>query len=129
MEHKQEEVFLAPPQAYELARLDNFSDFKSIFEFAQKREKLGVERWMPVIYTYADGALSLLPQDDLYPQDPDFVGLKPVPDFPQTLDEMRLKFKNFNRIELRGPVCSCICTCKLSCGHPSPKTYPPQPRL
>ncbi|XP_074594561.1 acyl-coenzyme A diphosphatase NUDT19-like [Brevipalpus obovatus] len=124
-DHKQEGVFLAPPQVYELARIDNLNSFNSIQEFARKREKHGIERWMPVIATYSDGAISSLPGDDLYPAEPDLVGLKPVPDYPQTLQEMRTKSKNMNRIELTGPISNCVCNRKLSCGHLSPITDSP----
>jgi nucleoside diphosphate-linked moiety X motif protein 19 len=60
-EHYQERVFLAPPQVYELSRIHNLPNFKSVQEFALKRQTMGVERWLPVISTYNNGALSVLP--------------------------------------------------------------------
>lgn len=123
-EHTNEGVFLAPPQFYELSRLKNLNKFDEVERFAKQREILGIERWMPVISTYSDGAISLLPGDDAYPTKPDIIGLKPVPDYPQTLAQMRSQVVNLNRIELRGPVCTCLCNCKLTCGHLSPISNP-----
>jgi nucleoside diphosphate-linked moiety X motif protein 19 len=124
-EHSQEKVFLAPPQVYELSRLHNLPNFNAVKEFASRRQQFGVERWLPVIATYRDGALSVLPGDDLYPQQPDIIGRKPIPDFPQSLEEMRTKSRAINRLELRGPTCTAICNMNPSCGHLAPATYPP----
>lgn len=123
-EHVQERVFLAPPQVYELSRIANLHNFDAVKTFAESRQKLGTERWLPVIATYTDGALSVLPGDDGYPENPDIIGRKPVPDFPQSLAEMRAKSRLFNRIELRGPRCTSFCNQQLPCGHLSPITYP-----
>lgn len=60
-EHSQEKIFLAPPQVYELSRIHNLSNFNSVQDFASKRQTFGIERWLPVISTYSDGALSVLP--------------------------------------------------------------------
>ncbi|RWS06891.1 Nucleoside diphosphate-linked moiety X motif 19-like protein, partial [Dinothrombium tinctorium] len=122
-EHVQEKVFLAPPQVYELSRIKNLTSFSSMKDFAEKRQQHGTERWLPVLATYKDGALSLLPGDDLYPKIPDVIGRKPVPDFPQTLSEMRAKAVSINRIELRGPTCVALCNQTLSCGQLIPVTY------
>lgn len=60
-EHAQEKVFLAPPQVYELSRIHKLSNFDAVKEFAQTRQPLGVNRWLAVICTYNDGAISFLP--------------------------------------------------------------------
>lgn len=124
-EHTQEKVFLAPPQAYELARLYNLKSFNSFQEMIQKRERYGCERWFPVITTYADGAISTLPGDELYPKDVDLFGKLPMPDYPLSINEMREKSIKINRIELRGIVCLSLCNQQLNCGHLSPVSYPP----
>ena len=125
-EHTQERLFLAPPQVYELSRLHHLSNFSSVQDFVKKRDRLGCVRWLPVLATYKDGAISFLPGDSMYPEDPDIIGRKPVPDFPQSLPEMRAKAIDLNRIELRGPICMSFCNIKLPHGHLSPVTYPPQ---
>lgn len=123
-EHIQSRIFLAPPQVYELSRIHKLENFDQVKKFAEERQVEGTERWLPVISTYKDGALSLLPGDDMYPETPDIIGRKPVPDYPQTLMEMRARSKVFNRIELCGPTCMSFCNTQLANGHLSPITYP-----
>ena len=126
-EHVSERVFLPPPQAYELARIHHLPNFSSVHKFAQERQQLGLHRWLPVLATYKDGAISFLPGDSLYPEKPDLIGRKPVPDYPQTLAEIRAQSGSLNRIELRGPICMTHCNFKLPCGHLAPITFPPAP--
>ncbi len=61
--------------------------------------------------------------DDHYPKELDIIGKKPIPDYPQSLEEVRSKAKCLNRIELRGPTCTVFCNLKLTCGHLSPVTH------
>lgn len=119
-EHATAEVFLAPPQVYELSRLSNFYEFDVLRQFAAERQTLGVDRWLPVISTYQDGAVALLPGDEFYPDQPDIMGRKPVPDNPETLAEYGTKAKVLNRLEIRGPVCIARSNITLPCGHLSP---------
>ena len=128
-EHVQERLFLAPPQVYELSRIHHLNSFNSVHEFACKRALMGTHRWLPVLATYKDGAISFLPGDSMYPESPDIIGKKPVPDFPQSVAEMRAKASSLNRIELRGPTCMAFCNVKLPLGHLSPITYPVQESL
>lgn len=125
-EHVQERLFLAPPQVYELSRIHHLSSFNAVQEFASGRNLLGSHRWLPVLATYKDGAISFLPGDSMYPEAPDIIGRKPVPDYPQTVAEIRAKSPSLNRIELRGPTCMSICNVKLPLGHLSPITHPSQ---
>lgn len=124
-DHTQEKLFLAPPQVYELSRIHHLSSFSVLKDFVQKRDRLGCVRWLPVLATYRDGAISFLPGDSMYPAEPDIIGRKPVPDYPQTVPEMRAKAVDLNRIELRGPTCMSFCNIKLPLGHLSPMTHPP----
>lgn len=119
-EHSTADVFLAPPQVYELSRLSNFHEFDHLRQFSAERQSLGVERWLPVISTYQDGAVALLPGDEFYPNEPDILGRKPVPDNPETLAEYGARAKIINRLEIRGPVCHARANIKLSCGHLKP---------
>ncbi|TMW42699.1 hypothetical protein DOY81_012223, partial [Sarcophaga bullata] len=48
------EIWLPPPQIYELSRLLNLSSLEEVKDFAQQRSK----------------KVSVLPGDDLYPEDP-----------------------------------------------------------
>lgn len=54
-------IFLAPPQVYELSRMIPIQSYHELRDFAKKRETQGCERWMPIISTALDGAISYLP--------------------------------------------------------------------
>jgi len=122
-EHSTADVFLAPPQVYELSRLCNFKEFDALRQFAAERQSLGIERWLPVISTFQDGAVALLPGDEFYPEQPDILGRKPVPDNPETLAEYGSRAKIINRLEIRGPVCHARANIKLPCGHLKPVSH------
>ncbi|GIX84451.1 nucleoside diphosphate-linked moiety X motif 19 [Caerostris extrusa] len=124
-EHSTNAVFLAPPQVYELSRLLHFSSFQALRSFAGERARKGVQRWLPVIVTCMDGAISLLPGDEMYPRKPDYLGKSPGPDYPASVDEMRKRHSGIHRIEVRGPICTARCTVSPPCGHLQPLTYRP----
>lgn len=124
-EHSTNSVFLAPPQVYELSRLIHFSSFQSLRNFAVDRSGKGVERWLPVIITCKDGAISLLPGDEMYPRKPDYLGKSPGPDYAVTVDDMRKRHTGLHRMEVRGPICQAVCTISPTCGHLQPLTYQP----
>ncbi|XP_062442421.1 acyl-coenzyme A diphosphatase NUDT19 [Rhea pennata] len=73
---KSQEIWLAPPQFYELCRLCNFSSLHELHQFSCERALEGCERWMSVTLTASDGYIQLLPGDELYPEDPDYTGEK-----------------------------------------------------
>ncbi|PRD32760.1 UNVERIFIED_CONTAM: nudt19 [Trichonephila clavipes] len=60
-DHFTNSLFLAPPQVYELSRMIPLQSYHDLKKFAKKRELLGCERWMPIISTAIDGAVSYLP--------------------------------------------------------------------
>lgn len=119
-EHSTADIFLAPPQVYELSRLCNIKEFDALRQFAAERQTFGVDRWLPVISTYQDGAVALLPGDEFYPEHPDIMGRKPVPDNSETLAEYGSRARIINRMEIRGPVCNARANIKLPCGHMKP---------
>nr|XP_056718539.1 acyl-coenzyme A diphosphatase NUDT19 [Euleptes europaea] len=71
---KSQDIWIAPPQFYELCRLCNFPSLHDLHRFGFERAVEGCERWMPVLLTASDGHMQLLPGDELYPEDPDFTG-------------------------------------------------------
>ncbi|KAM6324750.1 acyl-coenzyme A diphosphatase NUDT19 [Podargus strigoides] len=75
---KSQEIWLAPPQFYELCRLCNFSSLQELHKFSSDRALEGCERWMSVMLTASDGHIQLLPGDELYPEDPDYTGEKKI---------------------------------------------------
>eukprot|EP00088_Acartia_fossae_P004485 TRINITY_DN11920_c0_g1_i1.p1 TRINITY_DN11920_c0_g1~~TRINITY_DN11920_c0_g1_i1.p1 ORF type:complete len:386 (+),score=28.98 TRINITY_DN11920_c0_g1_i1:87-1244(+) len=68
------ELWLAPPQVYELCRLLNFEHLHQLRNFAADRQKEGCVNWLPVRLQCDDGLVSLLPGDSLYPDPPDYIG-------------------------------------------------------
>ncbi|XP_040077135.1 nucleoside diphosphate-linked moiety X motif 19 isoform X1 [Ixodes scapularis] len=122
-------VFLAPPQVYETSRLLNMSSFSALSEFACSRAVEGCEQWMPVIASANDGAVSLLPGDDLYPDDPDYYGRGPGPEYPFNLEELRKRCQNLHRMEVQGPLCTAFCNITPPKGHLQPLTFKGPPSL
>ncbi|KAM3625023.1 uncharacterized protein V6R79_005791 [Siganus canaliculatus] len=60
------EMWVAPPQFYELSRLCRFPLLDDLHSFCSQRATEGCEQWMPVIRT-DEQPMSLLPGDKLYP--------------------------------------------------------------
>ncbi|UYV83698.1 NUDT19 [Cordylochernes scorpioides] len=114
-------LFLAPPQVYELSRMVHHQSFSALHNFAVRREKMGVQRWMPLIAPTEDGALSMLPGDELYPAEPDLLRQSAShPEFSLTLEQLRAKSRQLNRMEIRGPSVSIVCAMEKACGHLNP---------
>ncbi|KAH8377728.1 hypothetical protein KR093_006835 [Drosophila rubida] len=65
------EIWLPPPQVYELSRFLNFKSLEQLREFAQQRQVNGSVLIHPVMYKCTDGVVHLLPGDDMYPENPD----------------------------------------------------------
>jgi hypothetical protein len=61
-QNRKEELWLAPPQVYELSRLKNFSKYDDLKKFSEVRSQRGLITWMPYIIPVADGAVSIYPQ-------------------------------------------------------------------
>jgi len=122
-EHTQERVFLAPPQVYELSRFYSFKSYEEFKQYVIRREVQGCERWLPIINTYIDGAVSALPGDEMYPEVPDLIGKKPVQDYPKKLKDLISPGSKLNRIELRGPTSVALVNVESKHGHPSPVSY------
>nr|XP_002741260.2 PREDICTED: nucleoside diphosphate-linked moiety X motif 19, mitochondrial-like [Saccoglossus kowalevskii] len=99
---KQESILLAPPQSYELSRLCNYSNIKDLHEFTVNRSDKGCEFLFPVRVNAADGIISLIPGDDMYPKQPDLVGEREIIEIEQSVVENRQSTKNLNRVELLG---------------------------
>ncbi|XP_003745029.1 nucleoside diphosphate-linked moiety X motif 19 [Galendromus occidentalis] len=116
-------VFLAPPQVYEMSRLATMSSFNNLAKLARERERLGVERWMPVVGAANDGVVALLPGDDLYPAEPDIYGNGPGPEYPFTLEEVRKRCEHLNRMDVQGPFACAHCNIPPPRGIPCPISY------
>ncbi|XP_034667133.1 nucleoside diphosphate-linked moiety X motif 19 [Drosophila subobscura] len=65
------ELWLPPPQFYELSRCLNFGTLEELRQFALQRASKGIVLTHPVMYKCNDGVVHLLPGDDAYPANPD----------------------------------------------------------
>lgn len=72
------ELWIAPPQLYDLGRLCHFHTLEDLHRFAQQRSLEGCEQWLPIRLTSADCYISLLPGDGLYPEQVDMSGQSDV---------------------------------------------------
>lgn len=101
--HREEKLWLAPPQCYELTRLAHLYDIDEIVRFAKERNHKGSELFCPIQFKCTDAAVFLLPGDDLYPKDYDFITTH---DFETHKDlsaeQLRQQAKNLHRTEHTG---------------------------
>lgn len=67
------EIWFAPPQFYEIRRLANFASLSDLHKFCLDHELEEVERWMPITLVTADGMMHLLPGDEMYLEDSNFL--------------------------------------------------------
>jgi len=123
----QKKLWLAPPQVYELSRMLHFQSQRELQEFAKKREKEGLETWLPIRVECSDGTLSLFPGDSMYPSSPDYVGDKTekIASYPGTMLECRQDSGLLHRLEFTEfprTLPSIHVTCKPALGHVHPKT-------
>jgi len=107
------QLWLAPPQVYELGKMLRFSEMDKLDESSKERQKHGLKTWLPVRMECDDGMLSLLPGDHMYPDNPDYVGSDSSDTnsahvkktiqikYKGTIEESRGKNKSLNRLEFR----------------------------
>ncbi|KAM9066847.1 nucleoside diphosphate-linked moiety X motif 19 isoform X1 [Sarcophilus harrisii] len=95
-----EEIWLAPPQFYEMRRLVNFASLSDLHGFCLDRISEGCERWLPITLLTLDGAMQLLPGDELYHEDKEF--LEKNLSISKKTEEIMGKGRNFHRIVLHS---------------------------
>ncbi|XP_062032426.1 acyl-coenzyme A diphosphatase NUDT19 [Lepus europaeus] len=94
------EIWLPPPQFYEIRRLENFASLSDLHIFCLDRALEGVERWLPISLLTADGVVQLLPGDELYLKDSDF--LEKVLSTEKSIEEVMREGKKFHRIVIHS---------------------------
>ncbi|XP_070765693.1 acyl-coenzyme A diphosphatase NUDT19 isoform X2 [Enoplosus armatus] len=67
--YQERELWIAPPQLYELSRMCRFPLLNDLHNFSGQRATEGCEQWLPVVFSKDDRYMSLLPGDKLYPLD------------------------------------------------------------
>ncbi|MBZ3885301.1 Nucleoside diphosphate-linked moiety X motif 19 [Sciurus carolinensis] len=116
------EIWLAPPQFYEVRRLENFASLSDLHKFCLDRALEGTERWLPITLLTADGMVQLLPGDELYLEDSDF--LEKFLSTEKTTEEIMKAGKKFHRIVVHGHHLYDIhVTIQLKHKHVYPKNY------
>lgn len=116
------EIWLPPPQFYEIRRLENFASLSDLHIFCLDRASEGVERWLPITLLTADGVVQLLPGDELYLKDSDF--LEKVLSTEKSIEEFMREGKKFHRIVIHSRHhCSLHVTVQPQYKHIYPKTY------
>ncbi|XP_055637477.1 acyl-coenzyme A diphosphatase NUDT19-like isoform X1 [Toxorhynchites rutilus septentrionalis] len=101
--HKEEKLWLAPPQCYELTRLSHLYDIDEIVRFAKIRCHKGSPLFCPVQYKCSDAVVFLLPGDDLYPQNYDYITAHDFEKYQNmTAAQLRQESKNLHRTEHTG---------------------------
>ncbi|MBN3316599.1 NUD19 protein, partial [Atractosteus spatula] len=97
------EIWVAPPQFYELSRISRLPKLQDLHSFASERAAEGCERWLPISLACSDGNVSLLPGDDLYPENPDWSGLGSVKvTKKKSLKELQQESSRFHRIVMHS---------------------------
>ncbi|XP_008837688.1 nucleoside diphosphate-linked moiety X motif 19 [Nannospalax galili] len=94
------EIWLAPPQFYEVRRLGNFASLSALHRFCLDRGLEGAERWLPIMYLTADSSVQLLPGDELYLKDSDF--LEKYLSTEKKTEEIMKEGKTFHRIVMHN---------------------------
>ncbi|XP_023304206.2 acyl-coenzyme A diphosphatase NUDT19-like [Lucilia cuprina] len=119
------EIWLPPPQFYELSRLLNFTELEKVKEFAQKRSTEGSIVILPVQYKLKNGQVSVLPGDDLYPDDPNASDKQIT--IEKDAKEFREGVKNIHRLEFYSPHDAVVRqNYTPSCGHMKPLNANPK---
>ncbi|KAL9692079.1 hypothetical protein quinque_015977 [Culex quinquefasciatus] len=102
--HREEKLWLAPPQYYELNRLVHMPDIDQVVQFARERSARGSTLICPVQYKCSDAAIFVFPGDDLYPQSYDYI--TEHGDFEKykdlTAEQLRKQARNLHRSEHTG---------------------------
>lgn len=66
--YKSKEIWIAPPQFYDLGRVCRFPALRDLHRFASQRSLEGCEQWLPIHLVTPDCFASILPGDALYPE-------------------------------------------------------------
>uniref|UniRef100_A0A1I8MI79 Nudix hydrolase domain-containing protein n=1 Tax=Musca domestica TaxID=7370 RepID=A0A1I8MI79_MUSDO len=99
-QHFTKEIWLPPPQIYELSRLLNFTQLEDVKNFALQRRHEGLDVTLPIEYKCKDARVNLLPGDDLYAVEN---SKTEIPVLEKTAKQFREGVKNIHRIEFYGP--------------------------
>lgn len=95
-----EKVWFAPPQFYEIRRLENFSSLSDLHRFCVDRELEGAESWLPILLITADRLIQLLPGDEMYVEDVHYLENTLVTE--KKSEDITKEGKRWHRIVING---------------------------
>ncbi|XP_051574164.1 nucleoside diphosphate-linked moiety X motif 19 [Myxocyprinus asiaticus] len=102
--YKSREIWIAPPQFYDLGRTCRFPALRDLHSFACKRSLEGCEQWLPIRLLCTDGYISLLPGDAQYPENVDFSGKSgSTVRSEKSLEDLQRDSSNLHRIVFQDP--------------------------
>lgn len=101
--HKSREIWLPPPQFYEINRLNCYPQIDTVINFAKERNGKDIPLILPINFTLRDSLALVYPGDDLYPKDANpFETSHDNNKFKEkTYQELEENCTNFCRIELK----------------------------
>ncbi|XP_016099649.1 nucleoside diphosphate-linked moiety X motif 19-like [Sinocyclocheilus grahami] len=102
--YKSKEIWVAPPQFYELGRMCRCPALADLHRFAWQRSLEGCEQWLPIHLVAPDCFASVLPGDALYPEKVDrSVKSGGVMKTETSLEELQQDSANLHRIVGQDP--------------------------
>lgn len=121
------EVWLPPPQFYELSRLNNETDINRIIPFAKERGQNAPTTLMfPIPYFTTDGIVNCYPGDDFYPAQPDYKATahNPAEHADKSCEQFRAMARNLHRAEMESAQPARILhNIQLADNHIGPQTH------
>ncbi|XP_016404806.1 nucleoside diphosphate-linked moiety X motif 19-like [Sinocyclocheilus rhinocerous] len=102
--YKSKEIWIAPPQFYELGRMCRCPALADLHRFAWQRSLEGCEQWLPIHLVAPDCFASILPGDALYPEKVDrSVKSGGVMKTEKSIEELQQDSANLHRIVGQDP--------------------------
>ncbi|XP_045072717.1 LOW QUALITY PROTEIN: nucleoside diphosphate-linked moiety X motif 19 [Coregonus clupeaformis] len=96
------EMWIAPPQFYDLSRMCRFPSLQDLHSFSRRRASEGCEQWLPIRMVSDNYYISLLPGDELYPEEGS-CQMNVTLNTDQSLDEMHQGSSALHRIIALDP--------------------------
>ncbi|XP_065206697.1 acyl-coenzyme A diphosphatase NUDT19-like isoform X1 [Planococcus citri] len=93
-----ENIFLPPPQVYELMRLRNFANFDVLCKFLTKLDNTICEAYLPIHVNTSDGFVMILPGDEKYEE---FLNMLTGNTIDLEYEIVRFRGKIMNRVEYK----------------------------
>lgn len=116
------EIWLAPPQFYEVRRLENFASLSALYRFCLDHPLEVPKKWLPIVLLTSDGFIHLLPGDELYVKGSDF--LEKNMSIDKKTEEIVTEGKVVNRIVIHSPhLYEIYMTLTSKSEHGYPKSY------